>query len=90
VKAPKVRPPARDPRPERTDKRHCTYDEPHGDYLYTQAFVDKVVRKNNTAPKYRAFIGREPRPKASNVTPLSAGPATTTPVASARAEATPA
>ena len=59
-----VRPPAGDPHPERTDERYCTYDEPHRDYLYTQAFVDKVVRNADTAAKYRQLIGREPRPKA--------------------------
>ena len=36
-----VRPPAGDPHPERTDERYCTYDEPHSDYLYTQAFVER-------------------------------------------------
>ena len=58
-----VRPPAGDPHPERTDERYCTYDEPHRDYLYTPAFVDKVVRNTDTAAKYRTLIGREPRPK---------------------------
>lgn len=89
-KALNVRPPAGDPHPERTDERYCTYDEPHGDYLYTQAFVEKVVRNTNTARKYRGFIGREPRPQAPNVTPLSAAPSTTTSATTALAEATPA
>jgi hypothetical protein len=60
-----VRPPAGDPNPERTDERYCTYDEPHRDYLYTAAFVDKVVRNADTPAKYRQLIGREPRPKAA-------------------------
>ncbi len=60
-----VRPPAGDPHPERTDERYCTYDEPHRDYLYTQAFVDKVVRNCDTVGRYRHLIGRDPRPKAS-------------------------
>lgn len=89
-KALKVRPPGGDPHPEWTDERYCTYDEPHGDYLYTQAFVDKVVRNTNTARKYGEFIGREPRPKAPNVTPLSTTLSTTTPAATGPAEATPA
>lgn len=95
-KALQVRPPVGDPHPERTDERYCTYDEPHGDYLYTQAFVDKIVARTRTAPKYRAFIGREPRPKAPTVTPLSTAPSaspsarSTGAPASSSAEATPA
>jgi hypothetical protein len=57
------RPPAGDPRPERTDERYCVFDEPHGDYVYTQAFVDKVVRETKTAAKFKAFIGRKPTKK---------------------------
>lgn len=89
-KALNVRPPAGDPNPERTDERYCTYDEPHGDYLYTQAFVDKVVRNTNRARKYREFIGREPRLKAANVTPLSAAALTPMSAVTATAEGTPA
>ncbi len=58
-----VRPPAGDAHPERTDERYCTYDEPHRDYLYTQGFVDKVVRNTDTVARYRQLIGREPRRK---------------------------
>lgn len=65
-----VRPRGDDPHPERTDERYCTYDEPHRDYLYTQAFVDKVVRNCNTAVKYRRFIGRDPRAKVSSISPM--------------------
>jgi hypothetical protein len=73
-----VRPPSGDPHPEQTDERYCTYDEPHRDYLYTQAFIDKVVRNCDTAAKYRRFIGREPRPKVSTIGPSSTGAASAT------------
>jgi len=50
--------------PERTDERYCVYDEPHGDYLQTLAFVEKVVREASTAEKFLAFIGLPPVIKA--------------------------
>lgn len=44
-------------RPERTDERYCLYDEPHGDYLYTPAFVEKVVRETSSADRFETFLG---------------------------------
>jgi hypothetical protein len=49
--------------PERTKDQFCVYDEPHRDYLYTQAFVDKVVRETRSAARFTAFIRRKPAPK---------------------------
>lgn len=49
--------------PERTIEQYCLYDQPHRDYLYTSAFVDKVVREVKTATGFRAFLGSEPQPK---------------------------
>ncbi len=46
--------------PERTDECYCIYDEPHGDYLYTPAFVEKVVRETRTAARFKAFTGIAP------------------------------
>jgi len=69
-KALKARPSQDSSTPERTDERYCTYDEPHGDYLYTPAFVDKVVRNCRTASKFRNFIGRDPVAKVSTINPL--------------------
>lgn len=57
------RPQAGSAHPERTDERYCVYDEPHGDYLYTPAFVEKVVRQSSTADRFLAFIGLPPVPK---------------------------
>lgn len=57
------RPPANAADPKRTDDRYCVYDEPHGDYLYKQAFVDKVVRETATEGKFKRFIGRKPTAK---------------------------
>ena len=49
--------------PQRTDERYCVYDEPHGDYVYKQAFVDKVVRETGTEARFTTFIGRKPTSK---------------------------
>jgi uncharacterized protein DUF3644 len=57
------RPKVGDPRPERTDERHCFYNEPHKDYLYTPAFVAKVVRETSTAGRFSKFLGVEAHPK---------------------------
>lgn len=62
----RVRPPSGDPHPERTVDKYCYYDEPHGDYVYTDAFVRKLVRESKTAERYKAFFGRDPRPKAAS------------------------
>jgi hypothetical protein len=59
----KARPSKKDPHPERTDERYCIYDEAHGDYLYTQAFVAKVVRECSTRSGYRKLIGLSPKLK---------------------------
>lgn len=39
-----VRPGKKTDHPENTDQRYCVWDEPHGDYLYTEAWVEKVIR----------------------------------------------
>jgi hypothetical protein len=67
----RCRRPGGDPHPERTDEKYCIYDEPHGDYVYKQAFVDKVVRETSTEAKFKAFIGRRPTTKAAPQTGAS-------------------
>ena len=49
------RPPCKDAHPERTEEKYCVYDGPHKDHLYTQAFVERVVRETSTAKKFQAF-----------------------------------
>jgi hypothetical protein len=58
-----VRPPVGDPHPEKTDERYCLYDERHGDYGYTQAYVNKLVRECSTEVGFRALLGTAPRDK---------------------------
>jgi hypothetical protein len=43
----KVRPPRFSPKPRETDQRYCVYDEPHNDYLYTEAYVRMLIREEN-------------------------------------------
>lgn len=54
------RPGSRATHPERTDEKYCVYDEPHKDYLYTPAFVEKIVREVDTAEKFKAFTALDP------------------------------
>lgn len=39
----KVRPVAGSAKPDSTDSRYCVYDSVHNDYVYTQAWIDKLV-----------------------------------------------
>jgi len=53
-----VRPPGGDERPEATDERYCVWDEPHGDYLYTEAWVTKLVQNLNNPFFFKTVTGR--------------------------------
>jgi hypothetical protein len=52
-----VRPPRRNPHPERTKEQYCRYDEPHRDYTYSPAYVEHLVGNLTTAEGYRALVG---------------------------------
>ena len=45
----KVRPRSDSKTPEKTDSKYCVYDRAHGDYLYTQAWVDLLVGELDNA-----------------------------------------
>lgn len=45
----KVRPGSRSKTPEKTDSRYCVYDPAHRDYLYTQAWVNFLVKELDNA-----------------------------------------
>ncbi len=49
-------------RPELTDDRYCVWDEPHRDYLYTDAWVKKLVRELADPATFRRVTGRQPEP----------------------------
>jgi len=55
-----VRPRTSDDHPDRCKTEYCIYDEPHGDYLYTNAWVEKCVSAFSSAEQFRLITGREP------------------------------
>jgi hypothetical protein len=54
----RVRPPGRDARPERTVPEYCLYDQTHQDYVYTQAWVDKLARDLADEAQYNRVVRR--------------------------------
>lgn len=57
-----VRPGSGDEHPERTRSEYCVHDAAHRDYLYTGAWVEKLVREFSDAERYEAVTGRRPVP----------------------------
>jgi hypothetical protein len=41
----RIRPEGKAPKPEATNAKYCVYDRPHGDYVYTKAWVDLLIEK---------------------------------------------
>ena len=60
----KVRPPSKSPNPRDCTAKYCQYDEPHGDYLYTDDWVDLLVRELGVDAKYEEV--RTYRPEAAS------------------------
>jgi hypothetical protein len=58
-----VRPATGSADPCRTDARYCIYDEPVETYLYTDAWVERIIKEIGTVERYRAFFGKDPRSK---------------------------
>jgi hypothetical protein len=58
----KVRPETGSTQPERTDERYCVYDPAHKDYVYTEAFVRKLIRDLATPEGFQELLGWEPEP----------------------------
>lgn len=55
-----VRPQSDASNPYATEQRYCIYDEPHKDYLYTDAWVRKLIKELKTASGFRAVTRVEP------------------------------
>jgi len=53
----KVRPAGAAAKPEGTDSKYCVYDAAHKDYIYTEAWVDKLVNELADANEFQAIIG---------------------------------
>lgn len=46
--------------PDRCKTEYCIYDKPHGDYLYTNAWVEKCIDVFSLPEQFRTITGREP------------------------------
>ena len=57
-----VRPDKHAARPELTDDRYCVWDEPHKDYLYTDAWVKKLVKDLADPDTFEKVTGKQPVP----------------------------
>jgi len=55
-----VRPQAGAAKPEATDSKFCVYDAAHKDYLYTEAWVEKLSRDLADAQAFQRIIGSTP------------------------------
>jgi hypothetical protein len=55
-----VRPDKHAPRPELTDDRYCIWDEPHKDYLYTDAWVKKLIKDLADPQRFEKVTGKRP------------------------------
>jgi hypothetical protein len=56
----KVRPVAGDDNPTRTKAQYCVYDEPHGDYVYTEAWVKHLIKELSDPKTFKKVVGHEP------------------------------
>ena len=56
-----VRPAARDALPNQCNSQYCVFDQPHHDYLYTKAWIEKCLDICNDQAKFFEIIGREPK-----------------------------
>jgi hypothetical protein len=45
---------------ETTNERYCVWDEPHEDYLYTEAWVKKLIKDLADPAKFSAVVGHPP------------------------------
>ncbi len=56
----KVRPAAGAARPERTRAEFCLWDRPHRDYVYTDGWVDFLVKELADPARFREVVGHDP------------------------------
>jgi len=58
----RVRPPNGAADPRRTDSRYCVWDEAHGDYVYSDAWIRLLTNDLADVEKFVEIIGHQPRP----------------------------
>lgn len=54
----RVRPATHAAEPEKTNATYCFYDKAHGDYVYTRAWVEKLIRDLANDALYQAMRGK--------------------------------
>ena len=59
----RVRPTSDSNRPENTNQAYCVYDHAHKDYLYSGAWVKRLIRELSDPDKFRAITQRPPTEK---------------------------
>ena len=56
----KVRPETGAAKPEATDAKYCAYDAAHKDYLYTEAWIEKLTKELADAEAFKTITGLTP------------------------------
>ncbi len=59
----RVRPTQKDSKPECTNSNYCVYDRAHRDYLYTNAWIQKLIREMSDQAKFQQVTGLSPKTK---------------------------
>ena len=58
-----VRPVSKSNKPERTNHTYCVYDNAHKDYLYTKAWINKLIRELSDSAKFQKSTRKPPEAK---------------------------
>ena len=54
----KIRPAGTSNGPERTNATYCVYDSAHKDYLYTTAWIDKLIHGLSDSERFQQITGK--------------------------------
>lgn len=49
------------------DTRYCIYNPLYDNYVYTPAFIDRIVEEIGTREKFQKFFGRDPEMKVTTL-----------------------
>ena len=55
-----IRPAGGDSRPERTKPQYCVWDRVHRDYVYTDAWIERLVQEFSDPNRYQTIVGSLP------------------------------
>ena len=59
----KVRPAGNAAKKDKTDPKYCIYDSAHGDYLFTEAWIGKLIRELADPTRFQTITDQAPRAK---------------------------